>query len=136
MSIKPLQQRVQNEAYYIVLLQLLGVALIALIAIPITGAKSALSILLGGCAYVVPNIFFVWRVFRYVGAHQVAQFMTAFFIGEMLKLILSAILFLVIVNYLPVSLLSVLIGYVSAIIAFWIACMYHFSKKSVMKQSH
>lgn len=88
-----------------------------------------LSVLAGGLSYGVANLIFVWRVFRYAGAQEMNQFAAAFMAGEAMKLILSSILFLVIVKYLPVSLLSVLIGFIGAIVAFWLVCMWKFSKR-------
>src|SRR5437016_1408902 len=119
MPTKTLKSIVQNEAYHLVFLQLSGVVLLALIALIIRGKSIGFSVLMGGLAYGLPNLFFVWRVFRYVGAQQMDKFIAAFFLGEMLKLVLSAILFLVIVKYLPVSLLSELIGFIGAIVSFW-----------------
>ena len=129
MASKTLRKLIQNEAYRLVFLQLVGVAILALIALLIKGATSGFSVLMGGLAYGLPNLFFVWRVFRFAGAQEMAQFMAAFFLGETLKLILSAILFLVIVKYLSVSLLSTLVGFIGAIVSFWIVCMWHFSRQ-------
>lgn len=134
MARNPLKTIIQNEAYRIVLWQLFGVVVLAFLALLIRGKTSCFSVFAGGAAYVLPNLIFVWRVFRYVGAQQMTQFMAAFFIGEMMKLALSALLFLVIVKYLPVSLLSTLIGFIGAIVSFWIVCMLYFSKQSVSKQ--
>ncbi|HEX4044915.1 MAG TPA: ATP synthase subunit I [Gammaproteobacteria bacterium] len=128
MTTPSLTQRVQHQAYAIVGWQLAGVGLFALLALLINGKTGGLSVLAGGLAYGLPNLIFVWRVFRYSGAQQMTQFMTAFYLGEVIKLILSGILFLVIVKYLPVSLLSVLIGYAGAIMLFWIVCMWYFSR--------
>lgn len=125
----PLKKKIQNEAYTIVGWQLAGVFLLATIALIFKGILSGYSVLAGGLCYGLPNLFFVWRVFRYAGAQQMTQFMAAFFMGEAFKLILSGILFLLVVKHLPVSLLSVLVGFVGAIISFWIVCMWHFSKK-------
>jgi len=119
---------IQNRAYRIVFLQLTGVVMFALLALIINGTTSGFSVLMGGLAYALANLLFVWRVFRYAGASQMTEFMAAFFLGEMLKLVLSAFLFLMIVKYLPVSLLSVLVGYIAAIISFWIVCIRLFSK--------
>lgn len=134
MADNSLKKIIQNEAYFIVKWQLVGVVVLAILALLIRGPISCFSLLAGGLAYVVPNLLFVWRVFRYVGARQMMQFMTAFFIGEMMKLALSAILFLVIVKYLPVSLLSTLVGFIGAIVSFWIVCLLYFSRQSQVKQ--
>jgi len=90
--------------------------------------KSGFSVLMGGAAYCIPHLGFVWLTFRWTQASQTMQFIAAFFVGEMMKLFLSATLVVIIVKSLPVSLLSVLIGYIGAIVSFWIVCMWYFSK--------
>lgn len=128
-DVNKLQRIIQQQAYQIVYWQLAGVALLALLTLPIAGMIPAFSVLCGGLCYGFPNLVFVWRVFRYAGAQQMTQFMSAFFFGEMIKLIFSGILFLLVVKYLPVSLLSVLVGFAGAIVMFWIVCMWRFSKQ-------
>ncbi|TAK71795.1 MAG: hypothetical protein EPO11_10935 [Gammaproteobacteria bacterium] len=128
-----LRNRVQHEAYRIVFLQLAGVVLLALAALLLRGTISGFSVFVGGMAYGLPNLVFVWCVFRFVGAQQMTQFVAAFFFGEMGKLVISAILFLVIVKYLPVSLLSTLVGFIGAIVSFWIVCMWHFSRPNTTR---
>jgi len=135
MAKPPLKKLIQNQAYAIVLWQLGVSCLLALFALFLGGRTIGFSVLMGSMAYCLPNLLFVWRVFRYSSAHEMAKFMAAFFMGEMLKLILSAILFLVIVKYLPVSLLSVLVGFIVAILAFWIVCLWRFSSKTVPQQT-
>jgi ATP synthase protein I len=128
MTVQPLSKQIQNKAYRIVLWQLVGVFILTLIALLVSGLDSGFSVLAGGLAYGIPNLIFVWRVFRYAGAQQMTQFAAAFFAGEAIKLILSGILFLLVVKTLPVSLLSVLVGFIGAIVSFWIVCMWQFSK--------
>jgi ATP synthase protein I len=128
MTSQPLSKIIRNKAYRIVLWQLVGVCALAFAALLINGEMSGFSVLMGGLSYGVPNLLFVWRVFRYAGAHQMTQFAAAFFAGEAFKLILSGIFFLLIVKTLPVSLLSVLVGFIGAIVSFWIVCMWQFSK--------
>lgn len=134
MATKSLQNRVQSEAYKIVLLQLASVLILACFAFLFGGKVVGFSVLAGGLAYALPNLIFVWRVFRFVGAQQMTQFVLAFFIGEMMKMFISAILFLIIVKYLPVSLLSELIGFIGAIVSFWIVCMWYFSRQAISQQ--
>jgi ATP synthase protein I len=129
MPTKSLKNIVQNQAYAIVFWQLACVILLAFTGFLLHGTNTGLSLLAGGMAYGLANLIFVWRVFRYVGAQQMTQFAAAFMLGEMGKLILSGILFILIVKYLPVSLLSVLVGFVGAIVSFWLVCMWQFSKQ-------
>jgi ATP synthase protein I len=116
-----LKSRVRGQAFRIVLWQLAGVIALASLALVLRGLVSAYSVLAGGLAYVLPNLIFVWQVFRFSGAQQMTKFAVAFVVGEMFKLLLSGILFIVIVKTLPVSLLSVLVGFIGAIVSFWIA---------------
>lgn len=124
-----LKKLIQRQAFSIVLWQILFVCAIALLAFLFSrfDLVTFFSVFAGGMAYCFANLIFVWRVFRYAGAQEMNQFAVAFMAGEMMKLILSAILFLVIVKYLPVSLLSVLIGFIGAIVSFWLVCMWKFS---------
>lgn len=136
MTTNPLRTRIQREAYSLVLKQLAGIFICAAIALLLNGKTSAYSVIAGGMAYGLPNLFFVWLVFRFTSAQQMHQFLAAFFLGETLKLIFSGILFLLIVKYLSVSLLSVLVGFVCAIVSFWIVCMVHFSKQQSTANSN
>lgn len=129
MAQNSLSKRIQSEAFTLVFWQLVGVCILAIIAWLLENQHVAISVLAGGMAYGLPNLIFVWLVFRFVGAQQMTQFLSAFYFGEVIKLILAGILFLIIVNYLSVSLLSVLVGFIGAIVSFWIVCMWHFSKR-------
>ncbi len=135
MSAKPLKKLIQQEAYYIVFWQLVGVVVLAVLALAVSGITGGFSVLAGGMAYGFANLIFVWRVFRYAGAQQMNLFIAAFFFGEMIKLFLSAVLFIIIVKYLPVSLLSTLIGFAGAIVSFWIVCLWHFSKQNALTKN-
>jgi ATP synthase protein I len=134
MAAQTLKKLIQHQAYRIVFLQLAGVVVLASLALMIRGITSGFSVLMGGLAYVIPNLIFVWRVFRFVGAQQMTLFVAAFFVGEAMKLFLSAILFLVIVKYLPVSLLSELVGFIGAMVSFWVVCLWHFSRDRSVKE--
>lgn len=134
MATKTLRKLIQHEAYQIVFFQLVGVIVLACIVFAAYGTLSGFSVLMGGLAYVTPNFIFVWRVFQYAGAQQMTAFVAAFFIGEMLKLFFSAILFVIIVKTLPVSLLFELLGYIGAIVSFWFACVRYCKNEHFSKQ--
>jgi len=121
-------QSIKNEAYRIVLGQFAVMIGLAFIVFILKGTHNGLSALLGGCAYVLPNLLFVWRVFRYASLRQIEKFMAAFFFGETMKLLLSAILFVLIVKYLSVQVVWTLVGYIGAIVAFWVASYVCLSK--------
>lgn len=133
MTITPYKKNIRQKAYRIVFWQLGGVVLLALIVLTVGNASRGFSVLVGGMAYGLPNLAFAWCAFRYVDAADMSKFLGTFFAGETCKLVLSAILFLLIVKWLPVSLLFVLIGYIGAIVAFWIVCIGHFPWHTVCK---
>jgi len=115
---------IKKEAYRIVYWQFILMMGLALILFLLQGMRSGLSALLGGLACWLPALLFVWQVFARAGFARFArQFMLLFAVGEAVKLLLSAVLFVLIVKYLPVNMLSVLIGFVGAIIAFWAASL-------------
>jgi len=136
MAVKPLKKLIQNTAYQIVFRQIACITGLAGFTLLFFGPKHGFSVLCGGLAYGLPNLLFVWRVFRYAGASEMGKFMAAFILGEMVKLFLSAILFLFIVKYLPVSLLSVLVGLAGAIVSFWVVCLWKFSRQLNTKQQN
>jgi ATP synthase protein I len=121
---------VQSEAYKLVFWQLIVVLGLALILFLIQGLQTGLSVLAGGAAYCVPNFMFVWRVFSRTSAQEAKQFLMKFVLGEMTKLFLSAVFFVLIVKFLPVKVLYVLAGYITAIIAFWIVSFVVMSETS------
>lgn len=112
-----------KDVYRIIYWQLILVMGLALILFLLQGIRGGISALLGGLAYWLPTLVLVWRVFAQTGARAAKKFVIAFAVGEATKLFLSAFLFLLIVKYLPVNTLSVLIGFVGAVIAFWIASL-------------
>lgn len=94
---------------------------LALVIGLLQGIQKGWSSLLGGLAYWVPTLIFMWRVSAYAGARAAMRFMIAFFAGEFGKLILSAVLFVIAVKYLSMDMLFGLIGLIGAIVAFWVA---------------
>lgn len=118
---------IKLAAYKLVFWQLAAVTGLALILFLLQGMKSGVSTLLGGLSYGLPNLFFVWRVFVYMGARAAKKFLIAFLAGEFAKLTLSAVLFVLMAKFLPVSVIFMMIGFVGAIVAFWIASFYFLS---------
>jgi ATP synthase protein I len=120
---------IQNDAYQLVFWQFIIIVGLALILLLVQGIQSGLSVLLGGLAYVLPNFMFVWRVFARTSAQAARQFLIAFVVGESTKLILSAVLFVLIVKYLPVRLMPALGGYIAAIVGFWLVSFVFMSRE-------
>lgn len=120
----PKPHSIKQEAYKIVFWQLAIVVALALVFFLLQGIKNGFSALLGGLAYAGPNLFFVWYVFAHEGARSAKKFLVAFLTGELLKLIFSGVIFVLAVKYLPVHVISMMIGFVGAIVAFWVVSFY------------
>ena len=125
---------IKNQAYQIVIWQLIIIVALALLLFIFRGVQHGISALLGGLAYWVPAFVFVWRVFARASIRAAKQFIAAFFAGEAIKLLFSAALFLLIVKYLPVNVVSVLTGFAGAIIAFWVSSIIFLNRQQGMKQ--
>src|SRR4051812_34137796 len=117
-----------KTAYSILFWQLILVIGLALLMVFLKGIQSGVSSLLGSLAYWVPTLFFVWRVFAKTTARVAHQFLMKFIMGEMGKLLLSGLFFLLIIKYLPVHIVSVLTGFVGAVVLFWVASFFLFTR--------
>ena len=124
-----LVNKVKKQLYQVVIWQLIVIVGLALILLLLQGMQNGLSALLGGLAYWIPTFIFIWRVSAHAGARAAQRFIIAFFGGEVAKLILSGALFVIVIKYFPVNLLYVLIGFIGAIMAFWVVSIF-----SVFKQ--
>lgn len=114
---------VKKEAYQIIYWQLILIVGLAVVLFILQGIQSGISALLGGLAYWLPTLLFVWRVFARTTARAAKQFLIKFIAGEGIKLFLSAILFVFIIKNMPVSVLSVLVGFIGAVVSFWVASL-------------
>ena len=83
--------------------------------------KVAIALLSGGVAVFIANLFFVYKAFSKSGAQANKQVVKAFYFGETIKIILSAVLLVVAFLMLPGFEIYVLMGYVAALLAQWLA---------------
>ena len=121
-------QAIKTQAYRIVFWQLMIIMGLAIVLFLLRAIQNGVSALLGGLAYWLPTLLFIWRVFARSTIRAAKQFLVTFFVGETAKLFASAILFLLIAKFLPVNVLSLLLGYIGAIFAFWIASLFFLSR--------
>jgi F0F1-type ATP synthase assembly protein I len=117
-----IKRSLKAQALYLMLWQLCIIAGLAGILWLVRGAQAGFSGVMGGLCYWLPTTLLVPCLFARVGASAAKQFLVIFLIGEMGKLFLSAILFVSILNHLSVDLIYMVIGFVGAIIAFWVVC--------------
>ncbi len=116
------KRSLRAQALYLMFWQLCIILGLAGVLLLVNGAQAGSSSLLGGLSYWIPTALLVPFLFAKVGASAAQRFLVIFLIGEIAKIFLSAIFFVLIVNYLPVDLVDMIVGFVGAIIAFWVVC--------------
>lgn len=124
---------IRTQMLKIVFWQLIMIIGLALIVLVLQGIHKGLSILLGGLTYWLPTFIFVWRATAYAGAHEAMRFIVAFSVGEAVKLFLSGVFFVLIIQYFQVDLLCSLMGLVFAIVSFWISSVISLYQQGVKR---
>ena len=97
-------------AYRMVALQLL-ISLLAAAAGLLFSGTVALSLLLGGLVVVVPNLYFATKVFATTGASNAKKVMRAFYLGEVMKWILTFTGLILVVKLINVSPAALFLGF-------------------------
>jgi len=87
--------------------------------------NAALSALMGGMIYTIPNAYFVRKAWQYTGASQSAHAVRSFYKGETWKMVLSASLFgLMFKSYPQADLIAVFSTFVAAMMCNILAPLY------------
>ncbi len=83
----------QPPVYRLILLQCFSTVALALVCYLWKGGTAGSSALLGGLIATVPSAWFAWRAFRYTGTREAERILGSFYIAEVGKFTLLAILF-------------------------------------------
>jgi ATP synthase protein I len=67
--------------------------------------SSLLAILAATVVIILPNVLFALKLFQHHGAKAARKIVNAFYVGEAIKLIMSALLFFVAIIWLPMNML-------------------------------
>ena len=97
------------------------IVVVSLLSFLFQGLSSILATLLGGLICFVPQALLVRWLFAYYRVSKSRQIVKKFFIGEMLKLFITGLLFLLALIKWPAQAPELLLGFISAQIAFWFA---------------
>ena len=85
------------------------------------GKVHALSALLGGFIFILPNYFFVRQSFAYSGARATRQIVNAFYKGESIKFSLIIVLFALAYTFVkPLEPLAMLIAFIAVQMTNWL----------------
>ncbi|QHG92214.1 F0F1 ATP synthase subunit I [Coxiella endosymbiont of Amblyomma sculptum] len=89
----------------------------------IVGLMKGISVLLGGMAYLLPGLYFAHHLFGIVNSSKAEgkQIVIGFYIGELIKFVLSIVLIIIILLCIPISVVPFSMGYVAAQFGLWLA---------------
>jgi F0F1-type ATP synthase assembly protein I len=117
---------IRNKAYQLVYWPALIAFIFAALLGIYYGNPIWLSILSGITIWVLPHFYFAYRVFSKIQTNA-KQFMIGFYRAEIIKLSISAIVFIIINKFFTIAILPLLIGYMLAQVSFWIFAFLYFS---------
>lgn len=87
------------------------------------GPGAALSVLAGGAAGFLPNIYFALKAGRRSNDRPARDVVNDFYVGEALKLVLTAVLFAVAVQTPGIQVLPMIGGFMAVAAAFWLVLL-------------
>lgn len=108
-----------NDALWAIVSQLLFVLFFSTIAFFYEGAKAGASLIGGGLICILPNVYLYRRVFSYFGARAAKHIVTAFYWGEAVKFMLTALGFVAAFFSTSAKMPWVFAGYMVAQFSFW-----------------
>lgn len=100
-----------------------SIALVLAVAfLLLQGRVAFFSVILGAVAWLLPSIYFIRKLFiiRQNQGMTAQKLLSNFYIGEVIKLILSGILIVIFLRFIPVLVLSFFSGYIIAVLSFWV----------------
>lgn len=83
--------------------------------------RAAYSAAIGGGISIIATAYFAWQVLSQGPGCSAAAIANRFYIGEVIKLALTAILFTLVAVFLDVSFLPLFLTYIATLPAFWVA---------------
>lgn len=114
----------QRAALKLVASQALLAVFISLIYILVSDQKAAISALVGGGIFVIPNLLFSWLAFRVSGARQAKQVVGYLYGGEAAKLLLTAGLFVVALTQMDLALGPLYLCFAITLISQWLSPLF------------
>jgi ATP synthase protein I len=105
----------------ITVIQLFVTLLITAFFLSADGSRAALSALVGGGTSTLVTLYFASQVFSVRIGAPIAKIARAFFVGEVVKILLTIFLLSISIFWLDVSPLPTLLAYMAALLAYWLA---------------
>jgi ATP synthase protein I len=127
-----LTAEVRLKALYFVIFQTGFVALLTLKSGFFFDKDIALSVLIGGLIFLLPNALFTLMAFMFVGARHQKYVVLSFYLGEVVKLSLTAIMFILVFALFNVEPLALLLGFILSTLTQWTASIFLSNKNRMI----
>jgi F0F1-type ATP synthase assembly protein I len=111
----------QRAAYWLAGWQLALTGLVAAGAGWLGGSASGLAAATGGSIGIVAGLYQALRMFRVDASKDPAGFMRGVYVGEVVKVILTAALTIAAIKVLNVTMVPFMIGYIAIYVVYWVA---------------
>jgi ATP synthase protein I len=117
-------RRLFSAVRWVLRMQLLAIALITSSVLALWGWPEAKSALLGGLAAFLPNAYFAVKFGSSSGDMRPAKdIIKDFYLGETIKLIITAVLFILILQLPDIMFMPLFAGFGSVLMVFWFALL-------------
>jgi ATP synthase protein I len=123
---KTVLNAIRKTAFSYVFIQAAVILLIASLFSIFGKGNAGLSILLGGMICITPNLYFAHKLFYRTGAQAAYQIIRSFYWGELIKILLTVLLFYLVFKFLVINKILLFVGYILAQITFWFASLYKY----------
>ena len=107
----------------VIQLQALTIVATSGLAWVLIGLTEAKSVMLGGMVAFLPNMYFAIKFGRHNPKWSAKEIVNAFYVGEAIKLALTALLFVFVFQIPGISMMPLFIGFIAVIMVFWIALL-------------
>lgn len=108
---------------WVLVTQLLAALIAGLLGWSVAGRLSGMSALLGGGVALLPNLIFAWQVGVRDDRRTARQVVSSLYGGEVTKLLLTVVLFVVVYHVPGVRMLPLFGGYILVLTVFWFALL-------------
>ena len=115
-----LAQKSHQVAIRILLYQM-GITAVVTLLFIVDSGNAAMSALVGGLISIIPNSLFVLMTHRHGGAQSARNIMSSFYLGEVVKILLTATMFAIAIILLPIKIFPLLLTYIACIGAYFLA---------------
>jgi ATP synthase protein I len=85
------------------------------------GFRAGASVWVGGLTCAIPHLYFARRFFNATGALATKQIVRGMYRAEMIKLLLTGLLFMVVFKFLPIDILAFFVGFIVVQLTAWVS---------------